>query len=87
MTSPPLLTPADVASRLAVRVETARALIASGRIKSSNISPSKRRPTYRVRPEDLEAFIAGAQVLPPLPKARRKKREPTRRTFFPEYTE
>lgn len=87
MTAPRMLTVADAAGPtwLACRTPLERQLIASGKLPAVNLSPGKARPTYRIREEDLLAFLAGAAVQPPLPKSRRRKREPAGVTFFPQY--
>lgn len=54
----------DVADRLQVRIETARALIRTGRIRAVDISQGrakrgKGRPTYRVAPAEVERYLRG----------------------------
>jgi hypothetical protein len=58
--SRPLLTADQVRQRLGLkRVHGVLALIWSGRLKATNISPDKRRATWRIAEEDLEAFRKG----------------------------
>lgn len=52
--------------------------IKAGRLKASCLNPDALRPTYRIKPQDLEAWLetnGGATGAPPqMPKVRRKVR-------------
>jgi len=58
-----LLTPNEVAERLAVDADHVRALIRSRKLLAVNVSNGK-RPTYRVEEEQLAAFLDASRELP-----------------------
>lgn len=85
-----MLTSAEVAKRLACNAETVRALIACGRLAAANISPHKRRATWRIAPADVDLFLAGASATVPaaqsrVARARRKPAAPAGRDYFPQF--
>jgi excisionase family DNA binding protein len=53
-----LLTPKDVAQQLSISRASVDRLIQSGRLRAVKLSQGQRKATYRVRPEDLERFVA-----------------------------
>jgi excisionase family DNA binding protein len=57
----PMYRPADIAARCQVSTRTVMRAIRSGRLRASRLGS---RGAYRVRPEDLEAWIVGTTVLP-----------------------
>jgi excisionase family DNA binding protein len=58
----PMYRPAEIAARCQVSTRTVMRAIRSGRLRASRLGA---RGAYRVRPEDLEAWIIGTTVLPP----------------------
>ena len=60
--SPPMMTPAEFAGRLGPRfsVDRVRALIAAGRLRALNVSPTPAHPRYMIREADAEAFLEAA---------------------------
>ncbi len=70
----PLLTPADVAERLATSTDTVYGWLNRGELIGVDISRTRRRRArWRVRQTDLEKFLA-ARSAGPLPKAPRRRR-------------
>lgn len=56
----PLLTVRDVCKRLRLsKPQAVLDLIHSGRLRACDVSAGKRRPTWRIAEEDLEAFRKG----------------------------
>lgn len=55
------MTPAEVAERLCVAVETVYKLIRTGQLRASNIG-SEARPQYRIRHHALEAMLDRTEV-------------------------
>jgi len=53
----PLLTPAQVATLLNVRVDQARKLIRLRAFPAIDLNPDGIRPTWRVHPDALAAYI------------------------------
>jgi excisionase family DNA binding protein len=58
---PPFLTINQVAERLNVTPYTARAIVASGRIKGTKFGDSP-KAHWRIKPADLEAFIKAKEA-------------------------
>jgi hypothetical protein len=82
----PLLTVAEAQARLRFRKpDQVYALIASGALPASNVSPSAGRPCWRIAAADLVAFLEGRRAVrttatmgrPP----RRQRRERVTRYF------
>jgi hypothetical protein len=48
-----------VAKRLDISPNRVRGLIRAGVLHAADISGGKKRPTYRVSPEELERWLAG----------------------------
>jgi len=72
------LTVPEVAKFLRVRPDKVLSWIRSGRLRGYNVAEKEdRRPTYRVNPEDLEAFTKLRMPIQPAPKGR----PPGRRRF------
>lgn len=77
-----LLTPPQVAEMLGVDPCTVREWIRSGELPGVNLaSDTATRPRFRVRPEDLDAFLERRSVSPP-PEPRRRRRKPTTATEY-----
>lgn len=62
---PRMLTPDDVAAVLQVTSEAVRSWLRSGRLRGAYIGR-----VWRVRPEDLEAFVQANMAAPPKGEAR-----------------
>ena len=58
----PMYRPAEIAAQCQVSTRTVMRAIRSGRLRASRLGS---RGAYRVRPEDVEAWIIGTTVLPP----------------------
>jgi len=56
-----MLTVKQVADRLSVDERTVRGWIQKGELKAVNIG-GRLRPEYRIRPDDLEAFIKSREI-------------------------
>ena len=70
----PMLTPPQVAKRLAVKSDKVRAWIRSGKLRALDVSEGAKRPRFRVAPDDLDDFLRSLQVVaPPKQQKRRKK--------------
>lgn len=69
-----LLSPQQVARRLGCSVDQVRDIIRSRSLSAVNISqnPRGQRPRYRVKPEDLERFIAERTLGPVVRRPRRR---------------
>lgn len=76
MTDKPL-TPPEIARHLGVKADTVRAWITAGELRAFDVAVSKRagkhRPSWRIRPVDLETFIAKRSTNPPPPKPARSR--------------
>ena len=72
-----LLTPKEVAARLALSVDAVRDLIRDRSLSAVLVSRSARsaKPRFRVSPEALEAFLAARAVQP------RPQRQPRRPAY------
>ena len=66
------LTPPQIAERLRVKPDTVRAWIAAGELRAFSVGTKDNgRKRWRIRPEDLEAFIVTRQNRPAPPKPAR----------------
>jgi hypothetical protein len=78
----PMLTIDDVAARLGVDRDAISVFIRSGELPAINVSrdPRGKRPTWRIRPEDLVAFELARRTVKTsvAPRARRTKQPTTR---------
>jgi len=72
-TRPAYLTPPEVAKTLRVSESKVASWIRSGRLRAYNVSEGQ-RPKYRIRADDLDAFLAGRAVTPPTEPVRRERR-------------
>lgn len=69
-----MLTPPQVAAQLAVHTEKVLRWIRSGKLRAINVTEKPfGRPRYRVKPADLEAFVASLTVIPEAGPASRHK--------------
>ncbi len=76
------LTVAQVAERLGTRTHTVTAWIKSGELRAIDISQSAGgRPTWRIMPEDLDAFIE-RRTHQAAPKRTRRKKRSNIKEFF-----
>lgn len=73
-----MLTIDDVAARFGVSRDIVSGWIASKELLavSANQTRGMKRPTWRIRPEDLEAFELARRTLPPNPKSPRQNKPP-----------
>jgi excisionase family DNA binding protein len=58
MSAAQLLTPAQVAERLAIHPETAALWMRTGHLPARNLSAGKRRACWRISEKDLETWVA-----------------------------
>ncbi|MBX3433687.1 MAG: helix-turn-helix domain-containing protein [Pirellulales bacterium] len=65
-----VLTPPEVGKLLRVAPETVIKWIKTGFLRASNVATGK-RPSYRIRPDDLEAFLDRRLVEVPRTNSRR----------------
>ncbi|MFH1265791.1 MAG: helix-turn-helix domain-containing protein [Planctomycetota bacterium] len=73
-TTPPMLTPRQIADSHAVPVDSVYAWIRSGQLVAVDVSVSPGgKPRWRIDPSDLEVFTAG-RTSRPTPKPRRRRR-------------
>jgi hypothetical protein len=71
---PPALRVKDVANRLLVDPHRVLSWIRAGKLPGIDVSGGERkRPRWRIRPEDLEAFELRERTGPPAPRTRRSK--------------
>ena len=70
----PLLTTPQVAEMLGVSPQQVIRMRVSGRLRALNISLG-RRPTWRFRESDIEAFLSGREPEPQVKAPRRQRRE------------
>ncbi len=56
------LTVRKVAKRLDISPTRARGLIRAGVLRAADISGGKKRPTYRVAPEEVDRYLLGAKA-------------------------
>lgn len=81
----PMLTREQAATRLAVDPDAVSALIATGQLPAVNVARSRtaKRPTWRIRPEDLAEFELRRMTSKPHTPTRRQTRRPTtKKTYF-----
>jgi excisionase family DNA binding protein len=76
LTPQAFLKPREIAAALGVDRKRVSAWIKRGELPATLVSsdPNSLRPQYRIRREDLDAFLAARQVRPP--RARRQRRRP-----------
>ena len=80
----PMLTREQVANRLGTDVDAVSALIASKQLAAVNVARSRtaKRPTWRIRPEDLQSFEM-RRMTGTAPATRRTPRRPTaKKSYF-----
>lgn len=65
--------PGDVADILNASIKTVWKLIASGALPAENITPDGKRPTYRVRRESLDGFLARQATIPERVQQRKRR--------------
>ena len=70
-----MLTPPQVARRLAVKVDRVRRWITAGQLRGINLGDGS-RPRWRIDPADLEAFLARRTASPAPRQAPRRRRKP-----------
>ncbi len=69
----PMLTPPKLAKRWGVEVTKVLAWIRSGELRAINFATKiGRRPRFKVRPEDVEAFEEARTYRPQVPRIRRR---------------
>ena len=73
--TPVMYRPQEIAERCQVSTRTVMRAIRSGQLRASRLGA---RGAYRVRPEDLEAWIVATTVLPPLSNTYRLPADPRR---------
>ena len=84
LTLAPMLTREQAANRLVTDVDGVSGLIASGQLRAVNVArdPKAKRPTWRIRPEDLADFelrrLTGKAHTP----TRRVKRPAGKKSYF-----
>lgn len=66
--------PQEIADRCQISTRTVMRAIRSGQLRASRLGA---RGAYRVRPEDLEAWIVETTVVPPLSSGYRLPTDPT----------
>ncbi len=85
VTPAPMLTREQVANRLGVDPDAVSGLIASKQLAAVNVARSRtaKRPTWRIRPEDLEAFELRRMTGTNSPATRRAPKRPTaKKSYF-----
>ena len=71
------LTPPQLARRWGVAAEKVNHLINSGQLKAINLAADPNgRPRYRIYLAEIERFEEARSTKPPVPKVRRRRREP-----------
>ncbi len=70
------LTPPAVAELLGVDVHKVLIWIKCGQLRAVNVGDGPQRPRFRISPADLAAFEAARTVQPPMPRIRRRRRQP-----------
>lgn len=70
------LTPPQVAKRYGVSPDTVRMWIERGELRAMNVGKGATRPRYRIEPDALAELDKkrGANIVPPTPRKRRRKR-------------
>ena len=71
------LSPKAVAELLGiVKVDIVLAAIHAGELVAADVSrPNAKRPTWRISPTDLDAFLASRRAVPPPPVVRHTRRQ------------
>ncbi len=68
------LTPPEIAKHLRIKAEKVLTWIRSGELRTFNVATKQGgRPLWRVKPDDLETFIAKRSTTPPTPKPVRSR--------------
>ena len=80
----PMLTRKRIATRLGVDPDAVSALIASGQLAAVNVARSRtaKRPTWRIRPEDLADFELRRLTRKSHTATRRIKRPAAKKSYF-----
>jgi excisionase family DNA binding protein len=78
------LTVQQVAEYLGVGEKSVLAYIAAGHLRAMNVGRKVggKRPTWRITGEALESFCLIRTATPPVPKTRRRKRQPEVIEFY-----
>lgn len=77
MTQSAWLTPPQIAKELRIRESKVAAWIRSGELIAVDVSERRAgRPRWRIRRDDLDAFLGRRQSQPPSPKPIRRRRRP-----------
>ncbi len=72
-----MLTPPEVAQQIGIDAEKVRTWIATGELRAVNIAERvSGRPRWRIRPDDLEAFLESRTAAPAAPARRRRHPKP-----------
>ncbi len=84
LTLAPMLTRENVATRLGVDPDAVSALIASQQLAAVNVARSRtaKRPTWRIRPEDLAEFELRRLTGKSHTTTRRIKRPAAKKSYF-----
>ena len=70
------LTVAEVAAQMAVGSEQVLGWIHAGQLSASNVAAvGRKRPRWRIAPDDLESFLAARRNRKPVPTQRRKRKK------------
>jgi excisionase family DNA binding protein len=73
------LTPPQIAKQLGIKAEKVLTWIRSGELRAFNVATKQGgRPLWRVKPVDLETFIAKRSTAPPPPKPKRVRLQPVK---------
>jgi len=67
---------AELAKWWSCKTHTVLALIHSRRLLAFQLHPGAKRPTWRIRWQDIEAFERGEQQKPDVKQQRRKQQDP-----------
>lgn len=81
----PLLTREQASIRLAIDPDSVSLLISSGQLKAVNVAKSRnaKRPTWRIRPEDLAEFeLIRSTIKPPSNAKPRTPKRTGRKRYF-----
>ena len=85
LTLAPMLTREQAANRLVTDVDGVSGLIASGQLRAVNVArdPKAKRPTWRIRPEDLAEFeLRRMTGKAPATTRRTTKRPTAKKSYF-----
>jgi hypothetical protein len=78
----PMLSVPQISRRLGVGPDKVRSWIAHGELIGVNVSSNiRRRPRWRIAPEELDRFLRARQSAP-VPIIRRQRREKAEQVFF-----